>query len=236
MSLNLNEVFPPSSAPANRKEVLAQGCWFKPRWWRDRVPHFWPEQLDDLPEDPSRTEYRFIKRADVFRIPQSDTSPAGLAKTLVAAYAWGTGEWGFLVGRRARSLSRSDPEEIKSKLSDAFAKIVSKGGAVSYRSLARSGEAHIPFLGPSFFTKFLYFVGWDRAGDKIQPLILDRFVAIALNDIDESAWTEGGGWTPDQYERYVEAANSVETWPPDEVEMQLFKKGQAIYAQQRKAR
>jgi hypothetical protein len=236
MPRDLNEVFPPSEARANRDEVLAQGFWFKPRWWRDRVPQFWPEQLDALPEHPSRTEYRFIMRADVFGISQSDPSPTGLAKTLVAAYVWGTGKWGFLVGRRARSLTHSDPDEIKSKLSHAFDEIVSNGGAAAYRSMARPGEANIPYLGPSFFTKFLYFVGWNRSADTIQPLILDRFVALALNEIDESAWTEVGPWTHDQYQRYVEAAHGLETWAPDAVEMRLFNKGREIYAQRKKAR
>ena len=63
------------------------------------------------------------------------------------------------------------------------------------------------------------------------PLILDRWVATALNWLRGTAWsTEQGGWTPDQYAEYLEVAASwAHAWgtEPDVVERVLFAIGQS---------
>lgn len=92
-------------------------------------------------------------------------------------------------------------------------------------ALLRPGNSNaIRYLGPSFFTKFLYFAG---GGAPDHPcLILDRVVATRLRD--RCGWTSlhrEGPWPAETYERYcgLLARWGQETGrAPDEIELKLF--------------
>jgi hypothetical protein len=106
----------------------------------------------------------------------------------------------------AAELSRTDPEH-------AFA-------------ILRPDRTNaIKSLGPSFFTKFLYFAG---GGDPAHPcLILDRRVATSLRD--ECGWDSlhrFGPWPSETYRRYCELLNRwavAYRCAPDELERTLFR-------------
>ncbi len=96
--------------------------------------------------------------------------------------------------------------------------------AGAYAVLRPGRRNEIPALGPSFFTKFLYFAG---GGNPDHPcLILDRVVATALHD--KCGWTSlprTWGWSADTYQRYCDL---LARWArehhcvPDEIERTLF--------------
>jgi hypothetical protein len=94
------------------------------------------------------------------------------------------------------------------------------GAVAAYSRFLRGGESNVTWLGPAFFTKLLYFAGFDRTPGP-QPLILDRFVAKTLG------WRTTG-WTATDYGTYLDAATS---WAgeyattPDVVERTLFEIG-----------
>jgi hypothetical protein len=97
--------------------------------------------------------------------------------------------------------------------------------------LRRSGASRLVDLGPAFFTKVLYFAGWDKAAGDHRPLIPDRCVVLALNEQAGLGWRSGGNWSSAQYAEYLALADQwADAWgtAPDVVEKVLFKRGQEI--------
>ncbi|WP_203702541.1 8-oxoguanine DNA glycosylase OGG fold protein [Asanoa iriomotensis] len=81
-------------------------------------------------------------------------------------------------------------------------------------------------MGPSFFTKFLYFAGYDCGAHRHRPLILDRTVRSALEMLSGLVLDPSSA---DDYGLYLEVAHSwAEEWhtEPDVVERALFAVGQ----------
>jgi hypothetical protein len=215
-------------------ELLGQGFEFRPSWWAPKVgPPEWSDFLHDLP--PVGDGYHRITRADLLRAAPPDR-PDLIARYLVAAYTWGTGPSAFLVGRRARTFRDTSPERITTALQDAHAVLKSDGPVEAYRSMLRGGPNNIKYLGPSFFTKFLYAAD-SKNGEPGRALILDRLVAIALNDLEGWSLREQGPWTADQYGRWLDYARQRAEDTPgpasgtrsDAVELALFKHGRKIY-------
>jgi hypothetical protein len=105
---------------------------------------------------------------------------------------------------RAADLSRADP-----------------GGA--YALLLRPSPGAITYLGPAFFTKFLYFAG---SGSPDHPcLILDARVAMSLHAIGWTSLRTGGAWPTWTYLRYLGLLSrwaSEHGVAPDELELTLF--------------
>jgi hypothetical protein len=218
-----------AGSPPSRKRVLEQHFSFKPGWWKGRVPaRWWPSRLESLDLDPDRNEYRVISRADVFEMASSSDSVRASTGALVAAYVWGMGNAGFLVGRYARVFARNPESEVERKLESAIEVLRTDGAVAAYGVLARGGESYVRYLGASFYTKFLYFRGWDRTPGGLQPLILDRYVTIGLNDCMGWSWRERGPWSAAQYSEYLDFAGGFDRWSPDAVEQRLFRRGQEI--------
>ncbi len=207
-------------------EVLGQGFKFRPHWWTDRLPESeWGEFLNWLPA--LERGYHWIDRADLIA-----SNHDGLPNALVACYVWGTGESAFLVGRRARVFRDNSVQRITEALESAAGVLTERGPADAYDSLLRTGQHNLKFLGPSFFTKFLY-VANCRDGQPGDALILDRFVAIALNELHDWGISETGPWPPRIYEQWIEHARNVATGKSvpirtDAVEMAYFDYGRSI--------
>lgn len=210
----------------NEQDVLGQGFKFRPRWWTDRLPEAeWGEFLSRLPA--LDREYHWIDRADLIA-----SNHGGLPNTLVACYVWGTGGSAFLVGRRARVFRDNSVQRITEALKSAADILRESGPVDAYESLLRVGRNNLKFLGPSFFTKFLYVVDC-RHGRPGDALILDRFVAIALNELHDWGISETGPWNTRTYERWIEHAKNVATGESepvrtDSVEMAYFDYGRSL--------
>ncbi|RDI24742.1 hypothetical protein DFR72_109322 [Lentzea flaviverrucosa] len=188
--------------------VVESPVLIKPEWWRDEI------SARHLPGTPP-VEDR-ITRAGV-RAPADDVFTL-LWRTL----AWGSGRYLRLNAQRLTSIA-ADVPRCEKLLTEAADRARSDPGAAF--ALFRPGVRNeIRYLGPSFFTKFLYFAG---GGAPDHPcLILDRRVATVLRE--RCGWTSlhrKGPWPAETYERYC---GLLARWgrenhcTPDEIELTLF--------------
>lgn len=202
---------------------------FKAQWWRkyftgDRA-QFWPEELENCPLWKVNHEYQVITREDVFAIASVDARHVH-ARTAVAAYVWGVGKSAYQVGRMVRALTNeNDPSRVEDRLGRAAAVLAKDGPVVAYGTLLPSGENYIKFMGAAYFTKFLFFTGYRVAAEgSLRPLILDKRVATALRAWHIRTGWPDRGWTPNQYQSYLQyAARQQEQ--PEQVERRLFLAG-----------
>ncbi|MGI8537813.1 MAG: hypothetical protein ACR2K2_15335 [Mycobacteriales bacterium] len=207
-------------------DVLDQGFACKVAWWRRHVPDpWWPPALDALPQHPTRPAYERIARQDVFGLAD-DPTPEGRVRLLLAAYIWGTGDSGFLVGRRVRVFTKTPVEVVGERLVAAATLLDTEGAVAAYEHLLARQPLHIKYLGPAFFTKYLYFAAGQPPTVRPQPLTLDKYVARALNK--HHGWDlRDTGWSASTYGRYLNfAADQAQAAgpdaTPDAVEVALF--------------
>jgi len=134
----------------------------------------------------------------------------------------GSGTKARSIARRVQVLGESAAPTL---LLRSLKRVRAEGAIAAYAALEWGGEDHLKYFGPAFWTKWLYFGGFearDRPGPA--PLILDSLVATALG------WRIDG-WRAVDYERYLALASEVgAVWSPssplDVVEYSLFKMGQ----------
>jgi hypothetical protein len=214
-----------TSTPTSPTAVLDQGFACKVSWWRRYIDddRWWPGALNSLPTDPKRSAYERISRRDVFNLA-ADPTPEGRVGLLLAAYIWGTGDSGFLVGRRARVFTKTPIAVVGERLVAAAAVMEQDGPVAAYDRLLARQPLHIKYLGPAFFTKFLYFAAGQSSSICPQPLILDRIVARALTN-HHGMPLRGTGWSSTDYSRYLNLAADLARQAgksPDAVEMALY--------------
>jgi hypothetical protein len=182
-----------------------------------------------------------VTRNAVFSIAAAARTPIQCEQAMVAAAAFGAGS-GRLVARVQRpwaGLVGPAPPVIGTALAAAAAILFAPGGgAVSAYAFLRNGPRHIKFIGPSFFSKFLYFVGYGQPHPGPEPLIIDRFVAKGLNKLIGATgpftpWTihlPHWDWTPAQYGAYIDWAATEKIGPgpitsEDEAEFRIWQHG-----------
>jgi hypothetical protein len=105
----------------------------------------------------------------------------------------------------------------------------SDGAVEAYNYLHGHRGNIIKHLGPAFGTKPLYFCGYDVTTVGVKPLILDSYVATAINRLCGSDWPDAG-FSVSQYCQYLELADRWATaWAasPDVIERVLFSIGKA---------
>ncbi|MFI6024955.1 8-oxoguanine DNA glycosylase OGG fold protein [Amycolatopsis magusensis] len=138
------------------------------------------------------------------------------------ALAWGSGHYLRNNTRRLDSI-REKRSPIEDVLTEAR-ELSRHNPAAAYTLLRPVRRNVIPWLGPAFFTKFLYFAG---GGAPEHPcLILDSVVAMALRD--HAGWKSlpTGNWSAQTYQRYCDL---LARWArrhgraPDELERALFR-------------
>jgi len=187
-------------------EVLDQGVRFKSTWWTKYIDdRWWPPSLDELAIDASHPGYQSITRRNVFGLA-GDSTPQGRVRLLLAAYVWGTGSSAFLVGRRVRTFTRTPVSELEERLTRVDCVLRAQGPIAAYGSLLSGGENYIPYLGPSFFTKYLYFAAGHPPEIDPQPLILDRRVAQSINAAFAGWNLAQSGWPSTTYGKYLDLA------------------------------
>lgn len=208
------------------EQVLAHGFWFRPTWWTPRVPTGWGDFLEQLPA--RERGYHAITRADLLATPTLH----GLPQALLAGYVWGTGGSAFLVGRRARVFRDNDPQRVVDALAAVAESLRAGDAAGAYASMLRGRSNYLKYLGPSFFTKFLYAADARPDGGAGRALILDQFVAVTLRVVHAWDIPRNGPWEPSTYERWLDHAHALATADvrADAVEMAYFKRGKEIVA------
>lgn len=161
-------------------------------WQRDRWLQQFPQLaaiFDALPDRLDRQSVRAI-------VSGASTTAGGMFEAMVAVYAWG---WSMTrVGvPRARRVLQADPETVGSRLLAARTRLHEEGPLAGYWALAR--ESRVFGLGPSFGTKFLYFVYTQHQ----RALILDGLVADWLSD-HLGVVLASTRWVRRDYRRYLE--------------------------------
>jgi hypothetical protein len=134
--------------------------------------------------------------------------------------AWGFGSVGY-ARFRARAILENTINAEEKLL--AVARTVADDGPLqAYRRLSRADDCQIRGFGPSFGTKYLYFL--QPKDHDTTALILNQFVASWL-----SRWTELAlnpvPWSPPTYQRYLDHMHewaSILDCRPDEVEYCIF--------------
>jgi hypothetical protein len=144
-----------------------------------------------LPEHLDRTA---IRRACV----HASMSPADAERSFLAVMAWGYGRVGYGPFRVRRVLDAAPNAGVQLQ---AAAGAAAEGRPVeAYTCLGDHGAARLPYLGPAFGTKFLYFCSSTA---KRPALILDRLVARWLRENVGLAFNEVR-WSVSTYTRYLE--------------------------------
>lgn len=197
---------------------------FRPSWWKHyfagELEYFWPASLAKLEDSPHG--YVEIDRDDVFALAQTDGAHREL-HTAVAAYAWGVGKWAFLIGRQVRPFTKHS-DVVEERLRNAAGALSREGAVEAYSTMVPGGKNYVPFMGPAYFTKFLFFMGYRNECPGPKPLILDRRVATALRagavmDLADS------GWSASTYEQYLAYCHNEQPEDPKSVEKDLFERG-----------
>jgi hypothetical protein len=214
--------------------VLGQSVSFDKVRWKNLLGELdsglWPPELDACERG---RKWPWLDREQVFCIGRGATNPVGAARTYVAASVWGSGTSPREVTRRVRAFAGGAEarQAVGERLTAAVEVLLREGPVIAYDTLHGAGRFKVTEIGPSFGTKLLYFAGFDRMSGPQEPLILDRYVAQALNWLCGFDWpTQQGGWSVKQYATYLSLAHAwADEWGtrPDVVERSLFAVGQA---------
>jgi 8-oxoguanine DNA glycosylase-like protein len=172
----------------------------------------------------------FISRELLFELADgSDDNPHRAMTLLWNSLAWGAGTSARNMNRRLDSVA-AEPRAAAAVLVRA-AGLSRMDAEAAYLTLRPKDRNLLPFLGPAFFSKYLYFAG---GGNPEHPcLILDARVANSLRRHGWESLRTGGAWPPATYRRYCEplkrwaseASTSERPVAADDLEFWLFQRG-----------
>ncbi|MFF0251611.1 hypothetical protein ACFYPW_03885 [Micromonospora zamorensis] len=194
--------------PPRGTYIVDHGFRFNPEIWRRRLPDGidLPAWFGDLPR---AGRWPRITRGDLLRNGAAADTGRAAVDVLIGAYAWGHGlpaRWG--PARLSKVFDRNIGR-VEQHLGEALGLLRSGGPLAAYEGLHQGGDHRLRQLGTSFFTKLLYFLGWDSAAGSHRPLIMDQYVVIGLNASRKTAWKPLGPWTADQYGEYLSWAEEI---------------------------
>jgi hypothetical protein len=175
-----------------QKAIFEQSIPIDRTWW-SRELTILDLQTDALASDK-------LSRGDVFALADGAASSPKTAEALLwNTLAWGTGNKRRLIRKRLQAYV-----EDRARLSELLCKAAATSRTdpeVAYR-LLRPKQNAIKYLGPAFFTKFLYFAG---GGSSDHPCcILDDRVAASLQSAGWRSLPRRSDWWPSTYGRYME--------------------------------
>ncbi|MCL1897866.1 MAG: hypothetical protein FWG16_03490 [Micrococcales bacterium] len=220
----------PDGPPCREEHVLGQKVEFNPEVWKTYLNKvnsydFWP--FGDAQFSVTRTEVFELGRT----LAPIETSQEPVYDDAIRFYikvtAWGAGKserpW-------KKPLVLRDPAAGE-KLLGAIGLLRNEkeGVLAAYRSMDHGGKYKLRDLGPSYYTKLLYFAGYDYPLDP-RPLIYDQRVATALRQLTREPFRYGSF---NSYRRYLDqAASWAKDWDtePDVVERVLFAYPQVVEA------
>lgn len=195
----------------------------------------WNRELDArqmaIPEYfVGRTGQMDISRTDLLALGAADPTAAKAMELLIGALAWGLGLRAPRLTARLDALAGS--KDAAERLLAAWICVrEEKPADEAYKILTMDrGKGRIPWLGPAFSTKFLYFA--QGLNQQPRHLILDKVAAINLRPF---AWPDSPttAWWPSTYAKYCtlmgnwahqasdRAGREVR---PDEIELTVFRR------------
>lgn len=217
-----------SGPPPDRASFIGEhSVSFNPEHWLNRLPD---AGMYDLLGDYASTGGKWprISRQTIIDTAPQINTPREAIQFYVMASAWGVGVNQRFVTRRTWVLTRN--ENVGERLLAGLRIAQQTSAVAAYASFRHGGPNRLVHLGPGFFTKILYFGSWDDSPAR-RPLILDQYVAAALNDVAGLGWADTWNWTTSQYEQYLDlAAQWASEWgcQPDVVEKTLFEHGKTL--------
>ncbi|MGI5143790.1 hypothetical protein [Streptomyces sp. CA-106110] len=213
---------------------------YTPSRWAQITP--WPSALASTSGDGDAA----VSRAQVTSIVTDALRREAFTEALVATYVWGKGKGGSPGGSGPATLRRIlAADSLEAALAGAVTALNEHSATAAYAAL----RGRISWLGPSFFTKFLYFAGKTvPPANGPQPLVLDRILAHRMRSLASAVGRETGHdpdgsiarwvWrdqdcSPHRYHVYLSfmhaaahQAASTDGWPsdasPDLLEYALF--------------
>lgn len=198
----------------------------KPRWWNEALA---AQNLPGISFGDT------IRRGDIFTLAESaQTDPDAALTLLWTSLAWGSGTRRRNNKRRIKSVA-ADKTWAGEHLMKA-ATLSREDPAKAYAWLYPDHRGAIPWLGPAFFTKYLYFAGGGSAEHPC--VILDVNVARALHE--SCGWkslpVEKGGWNATAYGNYCKLLGGWVDQPygiarRDVIERWLFEEGKRLAPQ-----
>lgn len=220
---SIPDLFDGHEPPPRSEYVLDQGFLRDPAYCQGLLPdhRMWPGEFNQLTPNSGRIR---IDRALVFDIAQraisEPTQPFSATQLHAAITFWGAPP-GQSTSRAVKPLS--DPN-VASRLTDAINLVRGEGAASAYKALSRHQRLWVSGLGPSYFTKLMYFAGYGAKPYMPQPLIMDDNVITGLSRVTNQQWEA----SLDDYMRYIDQAKD---WAydfgtdPDVIERRLFEIG-----------
>lgn len=178
---------------------------------------FWP---GDLPPVLATNSSASLSRWTLFKLGSQITDPDSALNFYAAVSAWGAGTAVRSVYRACKPVANADFAE---RLYTAVTDTRELEPVEAYRTW--KNQIQLPYLGPSQFTKLMYFASRNPLYDCGElPLILDGRIARALG------WSQVAGWSPQTYGTYLDTlAEIARQWGPsvtaEDVECQLTELG-----------
>lgn len=218
------DLFEGKDPPPRDEYVLAQGFRRKPSYCKGVLPdeRMWASEVDRVSDF---TDDRvWIDRSLVFAVAQRAISelvnPWAATQLHAAITFWGAPP-GQSTTRATKPLANND---VSSRLTEAIKVVRGEGPASAYRALSRHQRLWVSGLGPSYFTKLMYFAGYGAKPYMSQPLIMDDNVIVGLRKVTQQPWQA----TLEDYLLYIDLAKD---WAyelgtePDVIERRLFQLG-----------
>jgi hypothetical protein len=218
------DLFDGADPPDREQFVLDQGFTRDLGYCRGLLPdaRMWPAELDQCTVTNGRGR---IDRRALFEIASrvvGDSADRWAAIQLHAAIVF----WGAPPGQSmVRAVRPFTDATAPQRFTDALKLVRGEGPESAYKALSRRGRLWIQNLGPSYFTKFLYFGGYGAKAYMPQPLIMDDNVVTALKAVTSEPWEASAA----DYVRYLDTAAD---WAfefgvtADVVERRLFQLGE----------
>ena len=173
-----------------------------------------------------------VSRADVFALGSREITSSNAFQLLYYSLAWGLGSRAPRLHQRLNALA-AHQDRAGELLVEAWQAVRNGESAHNVYGVLTTnrGAGRIPWFGPAFSTKFLYFAQGQEAPPRY--LILDQVVARNLCDVWPGA--PKTAWSPDTYARYCAVAGSwaeqaterldgARKVRSDEIEFVLFKR------------
>lgn len=210
---HFGESKPSSEEVREQRAVVVRAHWLK-QWGTIDL---------EIPPILRDGEARFqVTRQELLDAAKTVETEEDAVDLYVRVAGWGSGTSALSVGRTAQALRQ--PGTPRALLESARAAVAEDPVDV-YRALKPGGEFRIKHFGPAFFTKWMYFNGFDQVGASgRKPLILDARVARTLG------WRRTSGWASSTYSEFLDMAEELRReWAPDQephvIEYALFKAG-----------
>lgn len=214
-------------ATSRTQSVLAHAVPVNPEWWDAALREFGLPGGPVVPDDR-----RLLSRGSIFALGGAvgeASSEEDVLSFLWHLLAWGSR--GRNNRRRLQSIAELMPQAVDLLRQACLA--ARDDPVTGYEVLRPNGRSNaIPWLGPAFLTKVLYFAGGGASGHR--ALILDDRVAAALSGHGWWSLRTGGNWPSATYQRYCdlltrwarEAGDEVgREVASDELELWLFRQG-----------